>query len=380
MNMGRIRNYMIEDLKKGAWGPLYEAGAAAVLEGRAQARLSRQIGLDGRMVLYLEDSDAEIPENYVLAYYLWKLDNAGFDYERAWIFAEKMRKLFGYSASGWGHTLLDALAEWAWDNLTGAQPAVSGDHFKFACYVALSHLKYGGSDMSVTASKIFALVTALGSDLPAQMKKHGSGDIPKTLLEYESPELSCRANDAYSSIKITMKKESKENYERALDFLCSLLAAGFPPSYSLDFTSPEKNYLPIKRLPKKGVNQLFANAAGYKELHGKIERYARLAMKEFEWYTDLEGEHCAMPGTFAVFALGLSCESYAKLVSDYLILCDGEHQLVHGEFVLAYIEKYGFSENGRAFYRLCDDNIQYLPSALYSLYKKAETGIKGKSV
>ena len=95
----------------------------------------------------------------------------------------------------------------------------------------------------------------------------------------------------------------------------------------------DKNYLPINKLPKKGVNQLFANAVQCTELHSKIEQYARLAMKEDEWYTNLENEHCAMPGTFAVFALGLIDELYSQLVLDYLAICDGEHQSVHGEFV-----------------------------------------------
>jgi len=93
-------------------------------------------------------------------------------------------------------------------------------------------------------------------------------------------------------------------------------------------------------------------------------------MKEYEWYNNLEGEHCAMPGTFAVFALGLFDESYFQLVSDYLAICDGEHQSVQGEFVLAYIEKYGFTEKGLKLYQLCENNIQELPSKLINLYKK----------
>ena len=32
-----------------------------------------------------------------------------------------------------------------------------------------------------------------------------------------------------------------------------------------------------------------------------------------------------MPGTFAVFALGLYDEKYHPLVCDYLSICDGEH-------------------------------------------------------
>ena len=59
----------------------------------------------------------------------------------------------------------------------------------------------------------------------------------------------------------------------------------------------------------------------------------------FEWYLNLDGEYSAMPGSFAVFALGLYGEKYHKLACDYLSLCDGEHQSIQGEFVLAYIRK-----------------------------------------
>ncbi len=115
---------------------------------------------------------------------------------------------------------------------------------------------------------------------------------------------------------------------------------------------------------------MFANAVLYPNIHSKIEKYARLAMKEFEWYNNLDGEYCAMPGTFAVFALGLYDEKYHQLACDYLSLCDGEHQSLQGEFVLAYIEKFGFTDKGLELYSLCDKNIQHLPKKLMSLYEK----------
>ncbi|WP_219727978.1 DUF6138 family protein [Burkholderia ubonensis] len=65
--------------------------------------------------------------------------------------------------------------------------------------------------------------------------------------------------------------------------------------------SPAKHCLPVKGLPKKGVHQLFANATGYPELRPFIAQYARLAMREHEWYTDIGEADPAMPGTFAVF-------------------------------------------------------------------------------
>ncbi|WP_415869189.1 DUF6138 family protein [Burkholderia ubonensis] len=65
--------------------------------------------------------------------------------------------------------------------------------------------------------------------------------------------------------------------------------------------SPAKHCLPVKGLPKKGVHQLFANATGYPQLRPFIAQYARLAMREHEWYTNIDEADPAMPGTFALF-------------------------------------------------------------------------------
>lgn len=73
-----------------------------------------------------------------------------------------------------------------------------------------------------------------------------------------------------------------------------------------------------------------------------MARYARLAMREFEWYQNLADEACAMPGTFAVFALGLEGEPWAPLVTEYLDLCDDEHSSLQGKFLHALIRKFGF--------------------------------------
>ena len=116
----------------------------------------------------------------------------------------------------------------------------------------------------------------------------------------------------------------------------------FPRSYSVEFRGKEKLYLPIPGLPKKGVNQLFACAVQHPNLHPAMERYARLAMREFEWYQNLADEACAMPGTFAVFALGLEGEQWAPLVAEYLDLCDDEHSSLQGKFLHALIRKFGF--------------------------------------
>ena len=77
-------------------------------------------------------------------------------------------------------------------------------------------------------------------------------------------------------------------------------------------------------------------------IHISMARYARLAMREFEWYQNLSDEACAMPGTFAVFALGLEGERWAPLVTEYLDLCDDEHSSLQGKFLHALIRKFGF--------------------------------------
>ena len=392
---------MISNMEKDpSLSSIYKALATDVLEGKAQIEKGK---IGGRFVF----KETNIMLNYVLSYYLFEIDNAGFDFEKARNFAEKMRELIASNSPAPGDIsflVLSTLEEWFNINVrdryfydtnaeendkrraTGKHVWSGSENFilrrdmdilsipqefiHFSCYVAICHIKYGSSYMSVVTNRIFGYITALGSDLPAKMKKYGSGDMPKELLEYKNATLSCKANDAFATIKFTLKEENEDSYAKVLDFLIQLLKAEFPLSYSIDFRSPEKNYLHIKKLPKKGVNQLFANAIQYPSLHEKIEQYARLSMNEFEWYNNLENENCAMTGTFAVFALGLLGEAYHSLVTDYIKICDGEHQQLHGEFVLAYIEKYGFTEKGLELYTLCEQNIQELPKKLVTLHKK----------
>ncbi|MBK9156551.1 MAG: hypothetical protein IPM11_00125 [Micropruina sp.] len=83
-------------------------------------------------------------------------------------------------------------------------------------------------------------------------------------------------------------------------------------------------------------------------------------MGEFEWYRNLENEHCAMPGTFAVFALGLADPAFSPLVLEYLRLVDGEHQSVHGKFVEIYVAEHGFTPEAIAYLVACVSNIQHL--------------------
>ena len=393
--MSSKRKYlMFEDtIRDKSLKPVFDSCVNMVLDDTA--RISETRAKPGYMKWpCFRVNGKEVLVGCVLEYYLHELTATGFDFEKAKDFSERMRKLwifrFGVDSviRKWITQYLRKPYYYDADyekNKKAKYPRetwvlnpnisihnIPEDYFKFACYVAVSFLKFGMSHDFLTANEIFGLAAELGSDLPAKLKKYGSGDVSKELLEYKDTTLSCKANDAFAAIKITIKEENEENYAKILDFLCRLLEVDFPRSYSIDFRSPEKNYLPIKKLPKKGVNQLFANSVQYPALNNKIEQYARLAMKGDEWYTNLENEQCAMPGTFAVFSIGLLDEAYHSLVVDYLKICDGEHQELHGQFVLAHIEKFGFTEKGLELYKLCEENIQHLPTKLEALYKKVK--------
>lgn len=383
------RNYLIYDdvQQDSSLESFFTACVDSILEGTAQiAKTRSSAGYPSYPCFRVQGK--EILTNAVLEYYLCKLGKNGFDCEKARDFTETMRKLCGWkwdidstlrswvnrivrepffydenqSGNGWGEHWVLKPNEPSWQ--------LPEDYLQFACYIAVNHVKFGASYDQYTANEIFSLITALGSKIPTELKKHGSGNLLKDISEYKDNVLSCKANDVFATIKITVKEESEEYYKKILYFLCELLMSDFPNSYSIDFRSPKKNWLPIKGLPKKGVHQLFANAIEYPNLHNQIEQYAKLAMKEYEWYNNLADENCAMPGTFAVFALGLSDEIYHELVCNYLHKCDGEHQGVQGLFVLAYIEKYGFTEKGMELYNLCENNIQHLPKKLTTLRAK----------
>lgn len=214
---------------------------------------------------------------------------------------------------------------------------------RFACHVAICHTVYGQSFESLTTEHILGLVSQIRPDMVKELKTNGSGKLPKDIQRRKTEHFTASANDAFAIIRITARDSTEECYAEILDYLCAVLSQEeFPRSYSVEFRGKEKLYLPIPGLPKKGVNQLFACAVQYPSLHPAMERYARLAMREFEWYQNLADEACAMPGTFAVFALGLEGERWAPLVTEYLDFCDDEHSSLQGKFLHALIRKFGF--------------------------------------
>ncbi|MDR2529279.1 MAG: DUF6138 family protein [Synergistaceae bacterium] len=314
-----------------------------------------------------------------MEYYLKRHVKLGFHYENARDFCERFRRLTGFSfdfrypLEQWVHRCLrdpnftnENTSGTSWKDKWLLKPAedrdfIPLDFMPFACYIATCHMKYGASCHSLQAKEIFDIVAALGSDLPAKMKKNGSGTLPRDMTEYKSEKVFCKANDAFATVKIAFKSESEGNYATALRFLHRLLEAEFPRSYSIDFRSPDKNFLPVKGLPKKGVHQMFANAVRYPALYPDVERYARLAMKEYELYVNLQNEACVMPGTFAVFALALADVRYAPLLRDYLDLCDDEHSHLQGKFLPVYIEKFGFTDDTVGVFLAGAGSMQTLP-------------------
>ena len=214
---------------------------------------------------------------------------------------------------------------------------------RFACYVAVCHTVYGQRFESLTTEHIFGLVSQIRPDMVKKLKTNGSGKLPKDIQPRKTVHFTASANDAFATIRITARDSTEECYAEILDYLCAVLEQEeFPRSYSVECRGKEKIYLPIPGLPKKGVNQLFACAVQHPNLHPAIERYARLAMREYEWYQNLADEACAMPGSFAVFALGLEGEQWAPLVAEYLDLCDDEHSSLQEKFLHALIRKFGF--------------------------------------
>ena len=298
----------------------------------------------------------------LLERYLSKLPLKGFPYEDAVAFCDSLRRLVGWKEID--YTLRQYIEKQVRDRyfevgeredfFTAFPPCtvwpelrpedVDEGLLRFACYVAVSYTVYGASYDSLTTEHILGLVSQLRPDMVKELKTNGSGKLPPNIQRRKTKHLIASANDAFAAIRITARASTEECYAEILDYLCAVLEQEeFPHSYSVEFRGKEKIYLSIPGLPKKGINQLFACAVRYPNLHTLIEKYARLAMKEFEWYNNLEDEACAMPGTFAVFALGLEGMQWCSLVCDYLDLCDDEHSSLQEKFIHIFFKKYGFT-------------------------------------
>jgi len=327
-----------------------------VLDGTAKENHS------GYPVVVRNQSGTPFLPSQLLERYLSKLPLKGFPYEEAVIFCDALRRLVGWREIG--HTLGKYIKHQvqerffeirenedyfspfplctAWPELRPED--VDENLLRFTCYVAVCYTVYGASDNTVITEHYLDLVSQLRPDMVKQLKTAGSGKLPKDIQRRKTEHFTASANDAFATIRITARDSTEECYAEILDYLCAVLEQEeFPRSYSVEFRGKEKLYLPIPGLPKKGVNQLFACAVQHPNLHPAMERYARLAMREFEWYQNLADEACAMPGTFAVFALGLEGPKWWRLVCDYLDRCDDEHSSLQEKFLHILFKQYGFT-------------------------------------
>ena len=294
--------------------------------------------------------------------YLDRLPLEGFPYDEAVSFCDAFRRLVGWNEISYalGKYVKSKVQENYFeigekeDDFSPYPPCtlcpelrpedVDENLLRFVCYVAVCFTVYGASYDTLTTDHYLGLVSQLRPEMVKHLKKHGSGKLPKDIQARKTAHFSATTNDAFATIRISAKDATEACFAEILDYLCEVLEQlDFPRSFSVEYRGKDKRYLPIPGLPKKGINQLFACAVQYPNLHPAIERYARLAMREYEYYQNIAEEYCAMPGTFAVFALGLEGLQWRTLVCDYLDLCDDEHSSLQEKFIHTFFKKYGFT-------------------------------------
>nr|WP_294782166.1 DUF6138 family protein [uncultured Flavobacterium sp.] len=340
--------------------------------------------------IYILDSGERFLNNSVVEYFF---QTRPFSKEHYVDFFERLRKLSGFNAINY------RITKWIEERITKKIYAVELDDWNiikskkikqeitiseeekeilsFICYIAVCHIKYGPSYAKVTANEYFDIVTELGSDEVAKLKKDGTGKLAKEIIEYKDDDLIAKANDVFATIKIKLIRDNEESYGKALTFINKLFQTDFPKSFEISFSSKEKELLPIKGLPKCGQNYLFAGAVKYPNLHKSILEYIHLTKKEYEWYTNLDAEECAMPSTFAVLALGLQDEKYFDVLIDYYQTVDDEHQSIQQKFTVPFLEKFGLNEKTIKVYINAILSMQEHPhSKVFLSYFANEKGLK----
>ncbi|MCS7463834.1 DUF6138 family protein [Paenibacillus doosanensis] len=218
---------------------------------------------------------------------------------------------------------------------------IDPQQMRLALQTAILIIKHEPNYSRSTGIGLLELLQELGSAEAQRCIGEGSGTFDPADVAYKDERLECSANDIFATVTIHIREESADSYAKALDFICNLLSKGFSRSYQIKLKSKAKQQLPVPGLAKSQTHRFFANALQYRELFPKLEAYAQLAMGEFEWYGDTEGEKNCMPGTYAVFGLGLADKRYFPLVEAYMSLVDQEHQSVQQPFALALIQHYG---------------------------------------
>ncbi|RKO80447.1 hypothetical protein C5E04_14390 [Pectobacterium parmentieri] len=208
-------------------------------------------------------------------------------------------------------------------------------------YAAIMILRYEPSYSKSRALEYLNIAKQLGYPRAVSVMEEGSGAFEHAQINLKNEWVECVANDVFSTITVRIRQESAEAYEQALVFITRLLTLGFPKSYKIVLKSSVRQYLPIKGLAKSDTHRFFANASQYASNYPFLEDYARAAIEEFEWYADSEGEKCCMPGSYAVFGLGLIDAGYFPLVKEYMESVDDGHQSVQDAFIRAFFDKHG---------------------------------------
>ena len=231
---------------------------------------------------------------------------------------------------------------------------VTEEQIDLYVYKALFQLKYSKykEDTKYAYEDLKNAMKNYSSQKAKQYLEKGSGTLADELIYYKDEDLECKANDVIARINIKINNEVATSYKKALDFIITLLNNGFPHSYVIKFSSKsEKVFLDIKGLAKSSTHRFFRRILDFPELYDKLENYAKIAMKKFEFYRDViedeDEDKRVLPGSYAVFGLVLCDEKYFPLVEEYSSKVDFGHQLAYQYFIKAFIDKYGVSE--RAF-------------------------------
>jgi hypothetical protein len=259
----------------------------------------------------------------------------------------------------WQHTYVSAFKEWVEEQFLDQYfertgnfglnrkllpddkcPSLQPCEMDFFLYAAL-HI---GQKEPDTRKIYLELAVQLGSEQASAYLTKGSG---RFATGHDGCLMSAKANDIMKSIKIRIQSEEEMAYREALEYICGLLRQGFPKTYQLKMKSTEKQWLPVANLAKSKLHQFFANSLRYEALFPLISEYAELAMEEFFWYGDVEsGVKSVMPGTYAVFGLGLYSDVYFPLVRRYMELVDSEHQSAQDGYAEAFVESHGLTAAG----------------------------------
>ena len=187
--------------------------------------------------------------------------------------------------------------------------------------------------------------SATGIKKPSGRKKVSFAQFAEADLFVNTDTIIARA-DSDGTIRLRFKIEGEAGYSEALDYLINLLEKGYArldDGYLLEARLLRKPEF-IKQLPgfpKNTCHAFFAAAVKFPALREKVRRYADLALVEFDWYKDLDGEENTVPGTFAACALAFCDEQYIHMAGQYARVSDNEHQYIQLEVAAPLVKTYG---------------------------------------